>query len=122
MGTKRKLSIYRIIGSMLFILGIMGYLIVGDELRHVGEFLSVSCILVSGIVFLLIDFNLTLFKKLAVQWVAICLLACIPLGGIILDNLPVGICIGFVVGVALAITLGKSNKTTSASSPFKKTL
>ena len=97
-----ELTTYRIIGALLVLIGITGYLTVADELRHYGEFLGVTGIFVSGLIFLLIDLKLHIFRNIALQWIAIFLLACIPFGAIVLNNLPLGLCIGLIFGVVSA--------------------
>lgn len=116
MSIKFKLTTYRIIGSILALFGIIGYLTVADELRHFGEFLGVSCVLVSGLLFLLIDLKLYIFQKFELQWVSICLLASIPFGGIVIDNVPIGICIGLTLGIVLAIIFGNTKMAKSSHS------
>ncbi|MBK9045930.1 MAG: hypothetical protein IPL74_04230 [Bacteroidetes bacterium] len=116
MNSKFKLTTYRITGAILVLLGLIGYLTIADEFRHYNEFLGVTCVLVSGLVLLLIDFRFHLFQKVELQWLSICLLACIPLGGVVLDNMPIGMCIGFISGISIAIILGKVNVSKSSQS------
>ncbi|MBK7221348.1 MAG: hypothetical protein IPH94_08475 [Saprospiraceae bacterium] len=115
MSNKFKLTNYRILGSFLVISGIIGYFTIADEFRHFGEFIGVSCVLVSGFVFLLIDLRLNIFQNIELQWISFCLLACIPFGVYVLDNMPIGISIGLILGITFAILLGKSNKTKSGN-------
>jgi drug/metabolite transporter (DMT)-like permease len=40
----------RFLGVALILLGVIGFLTVADDLRHTGELLGVSAVLVSGVV------------------------------------------------------------------------
>lgn len=113
MSIKKKLTTYQILGGFLALSGVIGYLTVADELRHFGEFLGVSGVFVSGLIFLLIDLKLSIFQKIALQWVPICLLASIPFGGIVIDSIPIGICIGLILGIVLSVIFGRNKVTGS---------
>lgn len=102
MKIKFELTTYRIIGAILVLIGIIGFMTVADELRHYGEFLGVTGIFVSGLIFLLIDLKLHIFRNFALQWIAIFLLAGIPFGAFVMNNLSLGLCIGLLLGVVLA--------------------
>ena len=104
---KTPIPIYRLIGAVLVTCGILGYFTVADELRHTGEFIGVSGILVAGIILLMVDSRKKITAKLAIQWIAFGLLAGIPIGGIVLDNMPLGIGLAITAGVILAFMLGK---------------
>lgn len=95
----------------MVLVGIVGYLTVADEIRHFGEFLGVSCVLVSGLILLLIDLKLGIFQKMALQWVSICLLASVPFGAIVIDNVPIGNCIGLILGIVLSVIFGRTTKS-----------
>ena len=105
---------YRIIGAILVICGIAGYFTVADELRHIGEFIGVSTVLLAGIIFLMVDPKGKVAARLAIQWIAFGLLAGIPFGGIVLDNMPIGVGFGLSMGVALAFLLRKRQPTVGA--------
>ena len=109
----KPLTTFRVLGSTLVLIAFFGYMTIADELHHFAEFLGVSCILVSGLILLLIESKLNVFKNLALQWISISLLASIPFGGIILDNMPLGLTIGFALGIILAFVFGKLNPTKS---------
>ena len=105
---------YRVFGAILVFCGIAGYFTVADELRHVGEFIGVSTILLAGIIFLMVDSKPRIAASLAIQWIAFGLLAGIPFGGIVLDNMPIGVGFGLCMGVALAFLLRKRQPTVGA--------
>jgi hypothetical protein len=106
---KTSMPFYRLIGAVLVTCGILGYFTVADELRHTGEFIGVSSVLLAGIILLMVDSRKKITVKLAIQWIAFGLLAGIPIGGIVLDNMFLGIVLGIAAGVILAFMLGKIN-------------
>lgn len=101
----KSITIYRALGLILVICGIAGYLTVADELRHMGEFIGVSSIMIAGMIFLMVDSKTRIAGNLAIQWIAFGLLAGIPFGGIVLDNMLLGVGSGICVGVATAFLL-----------------
>jgi hypothetical protein len=103
----KSLTFYRLFGVILLICSLLGYVFVADELHHFGEFLGVTCMLFAGLIFLVIDTKLNIFKGLAIQWISIGLLISIPIGGVVLDNMPLGITICFLIGLVLAYVFGK---------------
>lgn len=103
----KSLTVYRVIGIILLVCSLLGYIFVADELHHFGEFLGVTCILLAGLIFLVIDTKLNIFKGLAIQWIALGLLVSIPIGGVVLDNMPLGIIICFALGFVLAFAFRK---------------
>jgi hypothetical protein len=103
----KSLTFFRLFGVILLICSLFGYIFVADELHHFGEFLGVTCILFVGLIFLVTDTKLNIFKGLAIQWISIGLLISIPIGGVVLDNMPLGITICFLIGLVLAYILGK---------------
>ena len=104
---KTSMPIYRLIGAVLVTCGILGYFTVADELRHTGEFIGVSGVLLAGIILMMVDSRIKFLENLAIQWIAFGLLAGIPIGGIVLDNMLLGVGLGIVAGVILAFMLGK---------------
>lgn len=103
----KSITLYKILEIFLIVLAIIGYFTVADDLRHTGEFIGVTSLLLSGIIFLLVDLQLRIFKRLSLQWIAVFILLGIPFGGTLLDNMPVGIGMGFFLGLLAAIIFGK---------------
>jgi len=110
---KKALSRYKILGIVCIVIGAVGYFTIADELRHYGELIGVSTILVSGIIFFAAGSKTLTLKNFSIQWIAILLLISIPISGIILDNMPLGISLGFLIGVILAYVLGKRKQNTN---------
>jgi hypothetical protein len=96
---------YRIIGSILVACGVLGYFTVADDLRHMGEFIGVSSVLLAGIILLIVDSEIKIVRMLALQWIAFGFLLGIPVGGIVLDNMPLGVGIGVGIGIIMAYLL-----------------
>lgn len=107
---KTSIRFYKIIGIILCIFAIIGYLTVADDIRHTGEFIGVSTVLISGIIFIFVDNKILILKRLSIQWIAICILLSIPLGSVLLDNMILSIGIGIVTGILLAFIFGKNGK------------
>lgn len=96
-----------LIGSILVALGLVGYLTVADDLRHLGEFFGVSSVLVSGLALLLAG----LFPR----WESTLALSCVPLGigvGLIIGALVNEVPVGAVLGIALGLLVARARRTT----------
>ena len=109
---KISISVYRIIGAVLVACGIIGYFTVADELHHMGEFIGVSSVLLAGIILLIVGRG-TKLKTLAIQWIAYGLLVGIPLGGIVLDNMPLGVGLGLCLGIVVSVLQRKDKSATN---------
>jgi len=48
---------HKVLGSALVVLASLGFLTVADDLRHTGELLGVSSVLVAGVALLLVAFR-----------------------------------------------------------------
>jgi hypothetical protein len=107
---KTSVSFYRIFGIILIACSIIGYLTVADDFRHTGEFIGVSSVLISGIIFLFVENKLSIFKHVSLQWLAIFILLSIPFGGVVLDDMFLGIGTGIVIGILSAYIFGKKGK------------
>jgi hypothetical protein len=94
-----------ILGIFLVVLGVVGFLTVADDLRHTGEMWGVGSVLVAGFVLL----GSLRVKKLALQWLALGLLAGILVGAG-LDNMPLGIGLGAALGALPALLLGQRGR------------
>jgi hypothetical protein len=103
----KLLTLSKVAGGILILAALVGYCTVADEFHHFGEFLGVTCILASGIILLIKDSKIRCFKHLALEWISVSLIFSIPFGGILLDNMPLGIAIGLSVGIIMAIVIGK---------------
>ena len=98
----KKYSVYRILGIILVMFSIIGFITIADEMRHIGEFIGVCSVMTAGFILLLKDSNIDIFGKYAIQWISYCLLLSIPLGGVLLDNMPLGTAIGCITGAGLS--------------------
>jgi len=109
MNEQKALITYKLIGSFLILGGVFGFFIVADEFKHIGELIGVSGIFLAGIILLIAGFNLIIFRKFSLQWLAYCILFSIAIGGFVLDNMLIGVGIGIIIGIVLAGLLGKRN-------------
>jgi hypothetical protein len=114
----KSVSFYKIIGILLIIIAVIGYFTMADEFRHMGEFIGVSGILLSGIILLFVESKLVISKRLSLQWIAIFILLSIPFGGILLDNMLLGIGVGLLIGTLFTLIFGK-RKTQNKHSLLK---
>jgi hypothetical protein len=104
---------YRSLGIGLIITSVLGYVFISDDFGHPGEILGTTCVLFAGVIFILIESGINIFKKLAIQWISFALLISIPIGGIILDNMPLGIIICFAIGSILSFVFSKKSNSKS---------
>ena len=104
---KTSISFYKILGIILSIFAIIGYLTLADDMRHTGEFIGVSSVLISGIIFMFVENKTPILKRFSLQWIAICILLSVPLGGVLFDDMILALCFGIVIGILLAIIFGK---------------
>jgi hypothetical protein len=103
----KHITTYSFLGLLCIFISITGYLTIADDFRHTGEFIGVSCIFLSGIIFLLAGLKPGIFKMLAIQWVPVGILMSIPIGGILLDNMQAGFIIGLSIGIIFAFAFRK---------------
>jgi hypothetical protein len=101
------MATYRLYGLILIICALLGYIFVADELHHFGELLGVTSIFLAGVILIVIDTKLNIFRRLAIQWISVGLLISIPVGGIVLNNMPLGITICSLIGLILAFVFHK---------------
>jgi hypothetical protein len=94
----------RVAGALLCVAGIGGYFTVADDLRHVGEFVGVTGILVSGLILLAASTDHRALKTLPLRWTALGILCGLPIGGF-LDNMFLGVAIGAVSGALAGFAL-----------------
>jgi len=90
----------RAAGAFLVFIGMVGFLTVADDLRHVGEFVGAASILLSGLILLAGSLKLRLVKCVPVRWMALGILSGIILGAG-LDNMVLGVGIGLTVGTGV---------------------
>lgn len=104
-------SPYKITGLILSAFGVIGYFTIADELHHFGEFIGVTTVLLSGVILFFAEYKKGVLKNISIQWIAFSLLASIPVGGVLLDNMPLGVGLGFFIGILLALLLGRRKIT-----------
>jgi hypothetical protein len=90
------------IGSLLVVIALVGFLTVADDLRHSGEFFVVSGILLSGLAFLAWALLPRPHRYLDLRWIGAGVAAGL-LPGTVLDRAALGLGVGLVLGLAVAI-------------------
>ena len=100
----------RIAGFFLVLVGIIGFLTVADDLRHVGEFIGVVSILFSGLMLLSGSFEHRLTRFLPVRWIALGVLSGIILGAG-LDKMFIGVAIGLITGTLVGFALTRKHRS-----------
>jgi hypothetical protein len=106
---KKSFNFSRIAGLCLILFAIIGYATIADDLRHKGEFFAVTCLLLAGIMLILNRIKVKYLNKLALHWISICLLACIPIGSYVLDNMILAMIFALIIGSALAYFFRRQN-------------
>lgn len=97
---------FLVIGGLLVLIAVLGFLTVADELVHVGEIVGVGSILLSGLVLIIAGLDNPVSRSLELQWLAPALLGGAMLGAA-MDNMYLGVGIGGVFGMALIIGRAK---------------
>jgi cbb3-type cytochrome oxidase subunit 3 len=106
---KKPFGLSKIAGIFLIVFAIIGYLTIADDLRHKGELFGVTCVLLAGIMLLINSVKVKFISNLALHWISICLLACIPIGSYVLDNMILAMIIALILGLGLAYFFRKQN-------------
>ncbi len=92
---------FRVTGFLAIGLALIGYFTVADDLRHTGELLAVSGLLLAGLALLAAGSRGCLTSRLAMQWIAVG----IGIGaafGAGMDNMALGVGGGAALGALLA--------------------
>ena len=106
----------KVFGSILIVVALLSYLTIADDLRHIGEFLGVSTILIAGIILLGGGFFPGRVPLMTSRGLSIGLLCGIPVGGL-LDNMILGPLMGFGVGVVFSIALAYRKRKIDEKAP-----
>ncbi len=93
---------FKAAGAILVVVAGVGFLTVADELRHIGEFMAVLGILVSGVALLIAGFRPGVSRVLAPQWAPVGI-ALGMLGGAAVDRVVLGVVLGAGLGLVLAV-------------------
>lgn len=98
---------FKIFGAVISIFALLGFFIVADDLRHTGELIGVIAMLAAGVI-LFFEEKLDLLIRInSSKWIAFGLLAGIPIGGIVLDNMIAGEILGLLAGTVAAVYSGR---------------
>jgi uncharacterized membrane protein (UPF0136 family) len=88
-------------GSLIVSLGIVGFLTVADDLRHLGEVLGVGSVFLIGALLVGAGQTRSEFARNAMCGIA-CGLAVGGIVGVAIDNMPVSLGSGLAIGAAVA--------------------
>lgn len=106
-GMNKTRTIYKVLGALLVLFSIVGFGTIADEFHHSGEWIGMACVFFAGLILLLAASSLAISRRLALPWMAACVLLSIPVGGILLDNMPLGTGLGLLAGLAASILLAR---------------
>jgi hypothetical protein len=98
---------YKRIGVILIACAIFGFLTVADDLRHTGELIGILSLLLSGIILFFVPSTKVILKNFSQEWVAFGILFGFSIGGVVLDNMFIGIVFGIVIGIFIAFAVGR---------------
>jgi len=103
-GPRRIRSRSLVLGSVLIIVSVVGFATVADDLRHVGELLAVTSIVIAGLALVVASFPNPASRNLSLPWVAAGSLVG-SLAGAATDHMAIGVGGGVVLGCILAATI-----------------
>lgn len=92
----------RIAGSILLVGAAVGFVIVADDLRHVGEVAGVASLAIAGAALVAASIPSPFSRSLALPWIAAAVLAA-ALIGVVIDRMALSVCAGAVVGLPAAL-------------------
>jgi len=96
----------KVVGALLVVIGAVGFLTVADDPHHVGEALGVGSVFFLGILLLVAGSPRSASRRPAVWWLA----GAVGIGalaGAAIDNMPVGVVGGLIIGVLMAVVAGR---------------
>ncbi|MET0212846.1 MAG: hypothetical protein ABW292_07585 [Vicinamibacterales bacterium] len=96
----------KVVGALLVVIGAVGFLTIADDLHHVGEVLGVASVFFIGILLLVAGSPRSASRRPAVWWLA----GAVGIGalaGAAIDNMPVGVVGGLIIGVLMAVVAGR---------------
>ena len=91
----------KVVGSLLVLIGILGFFTIADDVRHVGEILGVGTVLVIGLLLRVAGST----RSASIRAAAFYLSGALGIGGLVgtaMDHMELGIGGGLTVGVVLA--------------------
>ena len=102
----------RLAGSLLVLVGVVGFVTVADDLRHVGEILGVASVLLTGLLLLAAGLAKSTPRRVATYWLA----GAVGVGamaGAAMNNMPVGVGGGLTIGAIAAAVIGRRRERLS---------
>jgi len=94
-------TVFKVAGSVATLLAIVGFFTVADDLRHTGELVGVSSLLLGGLALMAAAWLPQLRRHLTIQWLAVGL-AIGALAGEITDAMFLSSCGGLMLGILVS--------------------
>jgi hypothetical protein len=109
-----EMTINRLSGSVLVFVSIVGFLTVGDDMRHISETGGIFGMLVAGMILLVSEFQLWPISSAAARSSAIGILFGIILGAAVGD-MRTGVGIGLAGGTVIGMNLRRIRRITDGN-------
>lgn len=103
---KLKLTVYRLLGFVLVMLGLAGLLLYSDELFYSNDLLYVLSMILAGFFLLAEETRLGGFRRLRIEWLAIGMLGGMIIGNLALENAGLGSEGGLMLGIIASLITG----------------
>ena len=112
----RQMTANRIVGAVLISIGLVGFLTIADDLRHVGEIVGVSAIVLAGFILLASTVRQIPISSVLARSCAIGIFPGMVLGAG-LDNMLVGVALGLAIGTLAGVPIGRHQRSTRSNAP-----
>ena len=112
----RQMTANRIAGAVLISIGLVGFLTVADDLRHVGETVGVSAIVLAGIILIASTVKPIPISPVLARSCAFGIFSGMVLGAG-LDNMLVGVALGLAAGTLAGLLIGRHHRSAENKAP-----
>ena len=106
----------RVAGIGLIAIGLLGFLLVADDIRHVGEIVGASSLVLAGCLLLAASLNAIPISSTVARSGAIGILPGMILGAG-LDQMLVGVGVGLAAGIATGLLYDRRKSSTNGKAP-----
>ena len=114
--SSRQMTANRIAGAVLISIGLVGFFTIADDLRHVGETVGVSAIVLAGIILIASTVKPIHISPVLARSCAIGIFPGMVLGAG-LDNMLVGVALGLAAGTLAGVLIGRHQRSTKSNAP-----
>jgi hypothetical protein len=112
----RPMTANRIAGIVLISIGLLGFLTVADDLRHVGEVVGVSSIVLAGAILLSSGLKINSISPTIARSSAIGVFPGMVLGAG-LDHMLIGVALGLSAGIVVGVLMDRRRRSTRGNAP-----